>query len=175
VTAQRLRLLTLPVEGSAILRTVPLTLDDQFVLIANDIDGFGGIYLDESGILNMYLVDLSEAERAKQLIGTKFSGILGESAASKFGDIRVRKAKYTFPELKDWKDRSGDVLRLPGAVFYDIDESANRLRIGVQGGDPLGSVARRLIAHGIPSEAAVVVDAEAPVPLEKNNRPRAPA
>lgn len=142
--------------SQSVQRGSSLTLDEQFVLIAQDVDGFGGLFLDESGGLTMYLTDLANADDAKLVIASKHAGLIGERAAAKYNDIRVLRGRYSFIELHDWKMRSKDVFKLPGAQSYDIDERANRLVIGVTEAAASSAVVGRLKGHGIPDDAVAV-------------------
>ena len=116
-----------------LVHAAPLTLDEQFALIAEDIEGFGGLFVDESGGINVYLKDPSQTDFAKSVLSTKYGHLLGEHVASKIGSMQTHKGRYDFLELKGWKDLSIGLMKLPGVVYYDIAESENRIRIGVEG------------------------------------------
>jgi hypothetical protein len=77
----------------------------------------------------------------------------------------VRRAEYDFQELGTWFDRlSKDALALPGVAYVDLDESSNRVLVGVEKGAtgttaPAGVFAAARSA-GIPSAAVVVRQVE---------------
>ncbi len=56
-------------------------------------------------------------------------------------------------------------MRLPGVVYYDIAESENRLRIGVEGKKEMERIQHVMTAHGIPTTAFIVEAATPPVSL----------
>ena len=150
-------------EGNVVPRVeAPLTLDEQFALMAEEIEGFGGLFIDESGRINVYLKDPSQADFAMSVLSTKFAHVLGEHVASKIGSMHTHQGRYDFLELKAWKDLSIGLMKLPGAVYYDIAESENRLRIGVEGKKEMERIQQVMTAHGIPTTAFIVEEATMP-------------
>ncbi len=142
----------------------PLTLDDQFAVIAEEIEGFGGLFLDASGEVNVYLKDPSRADLAVKVLSTKFAHVLGEHAASKRLDgMQIHEGNYDFLELRAWRDLSIGLMALDGAVSYDIDESENVLRIGVEGQNDIPEFEKVMATHGIPTDAFIVEESEKPV------------
>ncbi|MFL6202039.1 MAG: hypothetical protein ACJ76J_22930 [Thermoanaerobaculia bacterium] len=93
-----------------------MTLDEEFARLADEIPGFGGLYLDAEGTTHVYLTDLSRAREVQNL---------GER-------VEVHQGEYDFRNLFAWKDEVRPLLERSGAVFLDIDEQRNRLLFGVE-------------------------------------------
>lgn len=93
-----------------------LTLDEEYALLAEEVPGFGGLYLDEEGTTHVYLQDLSRAREIQDL---------GER-------VEVHQGEYDFRDLFAWKREVRDLLAQPGALSLDIDEQRNRLSFGVE-------------------------------------------
>ena len=83
------------------------------------------------------------------------------------GGIGILQGQYSFLELKRLYDGGVQaVLSMPGVVFTDIDEAANRLRVGVESPSTAAAVQRQLDARGIP-RAVVTIEVTAPVELQE--------
>ncbi|HSL81156.1 MAG TPA: hypothetical protein VLF66_00175, partial [Thermoanaerobaculia bacterium] len=103
-----------------------------------------GLYLDDEGRLNVFLKDTR----------------MGEAFRSIDPDVRVHQADYDFARLHAWRleSRAG-VLGQTGVVFVDVDETQNRLRIGVERSAEratLIGLAKALRDAGVPREAVVI-------------------
>jgi hypothetical protein len=131
------------------------SLDDQYVQIAREIPGFGGIYRDDQGVLTAYLVEPNKAAARSKLRG------LEEKMG---GAIEVRAGRYDWLQLTAWRDQVRE-LKEGAVIFLDIDESVNQLRIGIDRTAPDKFAARaglekRLAGRGIPPEAVIVEERE---------------
>ena len=130
-----------------------MTLDEEFARLAEEIPGFGGLYLDKEGTTHVYLTDLSRARDVQDL---------GER-------VEVHQGEYDFRDLFAWKDEVRPLLAQRGAVFLDIDEQRNRLLFGVES-DALKTFDSELqdFLRGTkaPPEAVIVEPAEPIVPTE---------
>jgi hypothetical protein len=134
--------------------------DDLFAQVAEIAPGFGGMFLDESGTLNVYLLDPTEEGAAK-------AGIKAVFGPERFplAEVRVLQGTYDFSQLWEWRHAlRRDVLGLPGVTSLDIDDFSNRLRIGVEATEVEGRVEEELARLGIPREA-VDIEVEPPVEL----------
>jgi hypothetical protein len=81
-----------------------------------EIPGFGGLFYDREGFANVFLTDPDDA-RALDQLGP---------------DVRVLQGEFQFNELRAWRhELRSAVLGLPGVVTLDVDESTNRVRVGV--------------------------------------------
>ncbi len=133
------------------------TLDDLFEEIARDVPGFGGMFYDKGGRLNVYLLNSAQQAAAETAIASALGG-----GALPRGSVRVLLGRYAFSDLRNWYDRVVEVLGIPGVVFTDIDERDNRLKVGVEDAETADAVRRELDRLAIP-RAAVTVEESAPI------------
>lgn len=92
------------------------TLDTQALDLAASVPGYGGHFYAADGTLQIYLQDPTAA--SPLLAGLTF---------------RPLPADYSFDQLQRAADRVlADVQGLPGVVFSDLDESRNRVVMGVE-------------------------------------------
>jgi hypothetical protein len=143
------------------------TLDDVLTRIAEQIPGFGGIFLDENGRMVVSLVEGKITIHAKREIGLKLARALAwDEPRLRAGDFRIRPARYSFLQLKEWHDRLfPQVFEIEGVTVTDIDEARNRLRIGVESEESVEHVLDALMVAGIPREAVIVEKVEPILPL----------
>jgi hypothetical protein len=133
--------------------TPPLSLDEEFVLLAEEVPGFGGLYLDGEGTVYVYLQDLGRAQEVESW-GEHVVAIQGE---------------YDFRDLFAWKDELRALLPWDEVLSLDIDEQRNRLRVGVEAEVVeafQAELAGILRETSIPPEAVTVEADEATVTLE---------
>jgi hypothetical protein len=133
----------------------PKTLDDLFETLARDIPGFGGMFYDEAGNLNVYLLDTSQ----RALAQTAISSVIGAQRVPKTG-VRALPGRYGFSDLKSWHDRMLSLLEIPGVVFTDVDEKGNRLSVGVENAEMVSAVEQELERLGIPRPAVAIEETE---------------
>jgi len=156
-----------PEESSLSRAGSELTFDDQLADVAKSVPGFGGMFISEDGALELLLLEGTQASLAENAISAVF-----QLDAVPRGKVRVRPAQYGFVQLKQWHDAvSTDVLSLNGVVFTDLDESKNRLRIGVENSGMQKAVENKLAVSGVPQEA-VIIEVTDPVRLETSLRDR---
>ncbi|HET7463461.1 MAG TPA: hypothetical protein VFJ82_19570 [Longimicrobium sp.] len=137
-------------------------LDGEFVRIAREMPGFGGYYRDASGTLNVVLTDpLPEATVRGELVRLAPRQLFAAGASPA---IRVRKGDYSFDRLSEWNQRMLPLLGLPGVVFTDADEAANRVRVGVVDDAAAARVRAGLRSMDVP-EAAVIIERTEPLRL----------
>jgi hypothetical protein len=131
-----------------------ITLDDQLVTVAKVVSGFGGMFFDDNGNLNVYMLKADEElsaharqERHKHLQAV-LEAVFGEDYLSRGTDrhpdypiepddkdlprIKIIKGSYNILQLAMWRADIDKALDLPGTVFTDLDEKQNRLRIGIE-------------------------------------------
>lgn len=127
------------------------SLDDRFAEIARRVPGFGGVFFDQTGQLTVYMRDPSRAPAARTAISQVFG-----SRDLPLLSARVIVGKYDFTELKHWHDSAIQILRLPGTASLDIDDSNNRIRIGVTSQAARNVVLEELSRLGVPEEAVII-------------------
>ncbi|MBI1741574.1 hypothetical protein HYR54_00720 [Candidatus Acetothermia bacterium] len=124
------------------------TIDDLFAEVAKQVPSFGGMFIDSQGNLSVYLLDPTQKVEAESAIASVF----GRDRIPSDG-IRVLQGEYGFLQLKEWFDRANALLALPGVTLVDIDESKNRLKIGLEKLDALNRVEQALVRINVPREA----------------------
>ncbi|MEM8960238.1 MAG: hypothetical protein AAGD38_02060 [Acidobacteriota bacterium] len=121
------------------------TYDDELAEMADDMPGFGGWYVDDRGQLNAFMTDLS-TQGARSL---------------QRENIRLKQGRYNFRQLLDWKrDARSSVLATPGVLSLDIDESRNRIVVGVEKQASRSSVRSRLSTLELPADAVLIEEVE---------------
>ena len=120
--------------------------------VAQQVPGFGGYFIDETGAPTVYLTDPSRrADAAAALAG--FLSSFGWTAS----DLRVRQARYDYQQLDNWYRAAWPIaLAVSGAVSTDLDEGRNRLRFTGVSASAVSAIASAVSGLGIPSDAMVV-------------------
>ena len=129
----------------------PKTLDDLFARVAGHLPGFGGMFLDGDK-LNVYLTDPGQKAAAERAVGAVFGRGLIPA-----GGIQVLKGQYGFSQLRAWHEKMGSLFDISGVIFIDIDEAANRLKVGVEGTWANSAVEREIGRLGVPRGAINIV------------------
>ncbi|HEX6904930.1 MAG TPA: trypsin-like serine protease [Thermoanaerobaculia bacterium] len=120
--------------------------DDELVRMGKSIPGFGGLFYDEEGIPNVYLLDPARVGPVVKSLGA---------------GVRVRQADYEFAELVGWRLELRALLGLPGVVYLDVDEATNRVVLGVDATSRTKSLDRdrleaELLFRNVPREAVEI-------------------
>jgi hypothetical protein len=120
--------------------------DAELVRMGREIPGFGGLYYDEQGRPNVYLLNPDGADSA------------GRTALKRLGaEVVVHRGDYEFERLLGWRQELRPVLALPGVVFLDVDEARNRVVIGLEVSSPnRDRLERAILAAGIPRQAILL-------------------
>ncbi len=131
---------------------------DDPIALARGVRGFGGFFLDPQGAPTIYLADPAELDAA----ATALAPFLAARGMDR-SRLQVRRADFDYTRLESWFETvSPEALSVPGAVFADLDEASNRLRVGVAHGTAGAEVRRTLAALRVPAEA-VIVEETAPI------------
>jgi hypothetical protein len=125
-------------------------------LLGRSVAGFGGFFFDAAGTPTVYLSDPSRRGAAERALAPFFHAQgLGSPQLS------VLRGDFDYAQLEQWLDRvSPPALAVPGAVFTDVDEASNRLRIGVEHPVALARVRSAMAALGIPTSAVILEETE---------------
>lgn len=136
----------------------PITLDDRFRAVAQQAPGFGGMFLDDGGLLTVHLLD----PRERGGVQASIERVFGPGSAD---NLNVLPATYGFLQLDRWHGRLGGVFELSGVLFTDIDERGNQLQIGVDSASQITAVESELSRLNVPRGAVdiVVTDPVTPV------------
>ncbi len=148
----------------------PRTLDEAFSAIAEEVPSFGGAVVDE--VTGNLLILMSENPEQASDARDALAALLSDPRLEGLPLVAVV-ADFAFSELERWYDRMQlDVLAMPGIVWTDIDELANRLHIGI---DPstvsMAQLEETLRARDIPLDA-VVIEPVSPVRRELSDPAR---
>lgn len=126
--------------------------------VAEVVQGFGGYFLDETGAPTVYLTDPARRADAEAALAG-FLADRGFTAA----DLRVRQGSFGYAQLDAWYRRAlPAVFGVSGIILGDVDEAANRIRIGVASAAAAAAVSDAFARLGVPSDA-VVVQQRAPI------------
>lgn len=138
------------------------TIDDLFAEVAKQVPAFGGMFIDSQGNLSVYLLDPTQKAAAESAIASVF----GRDRIPPNG-VRVLPGQYGFLQLKEWFNRANALLALPGVTLVDIDESKNRLKIGLEKIEARNRVEQALARINIPHEA-VTFEETGPIEPKKS-------
>ncbi|MGE0195668.1 MAG: hypothetical protein AB7P48_08600 [Methylocystis sp.] len=149
------------------------TFDDKLVKIAEQAPGFGGMYFDEKGALQVYMKNAADlrgadamktarAQVASAIVSVLGADFLAPNAARKgrAQQPNIIKGDYDVVELARWKKSLGPALDGQEIVFVDLDERRNRVTVGVVG-DPsrqrFEALAKSL---GVPFDALIIEETQ---------------
>ncbi|MBI1731071.1 hypothetical protein HYR53_10730 [Candidatus Acetothermia bacterium] len=128
-----------------------LSADDLMGQIATQVPGFGGMYL-ENGSLEIYLQDLSTKDAVVKVI----SQVFGETRIPG-SSVHVHQASYKFSSLKTWQISMRSLFKLGNVVFTDVDETKNRITVGLASLSSAQDVLNELNAIGVPADAVQIL------------------
>ncbi|MCB1057282.1 MAG: hypothetical protein KDD11_17415 [Acidobacteria bacterium] len=104
----------------------PVTLDDVFWAIADEVPEFGGLYL-EHGEPRVVLTDEGALGDAEEVVFEYFDP---ERLGAEL--LEPVEGRYGFQELHTYRRLARDVLSLPGVTGLDTQEVDNRVWIGLE-------------------------------------------
>ncbi len=107
--------------------------EQKFVALAAAVPAFGGYYY-ERGDLVIALTDTTDGARAAALVARAGTGSVSSAHRGKgrTGRTRIVPARYTFLQLKAWRDALfGELMESDSVEFLDLDEQRQQVRVGV--------------------------------------------
>lgn len=139
-------------------------LDDEFAELAKRLPGFGGLYVSD-GQIAIFLTHVGDSVIARQFIRPFVDSVAGRAITAALApSFRVLQGDYDFRDLLRWKRLIVSNVETHGLVSIDVDESRNRVRIGVLDSATRERVLQRLSALNVPGAATeIVLDAPANV------------
>jgi hypothetical protein len=165
--------------------------DAKLLKISKNLPGFGGMFFDDNGDLNIYLAEdvqnLSAASREERTTQAKaaIAAVFGEDFLTQGRSQRPRqsekappsqspriillKGDYEIGQLVEWQANMNRVLDLPGTVLTDLDERRNRVKVGIESSAPHKDVEAALDQLGIPRKA-VVIEVTKPIKFQATLR-----
>lgn len=147
---------------------IPITIDDKFVKVNEKLAGFGGLYFDDNGDLNIYLTNPNGQGLVKAALNHAFGDNEIENMSPRthrnfkgkptlpINKFRIIKAKYNFKQLHDWKKLSDNVFSIDSVISTDIDDRNNRITIGVTDLSQENLIRDYIDSLGIPQEALTI-------------------
>lgn len=153
----------------------PRNLDEQFGLVSNNLPEFGGMFYDKNGDLNIYLAGDAPKDKVDKVLVFVFGderlraprGLanrpeLGITRTLPEKAYKVIEAKYRFSQLKIWHDQMlANAFHQTGVVYLDIDETSNRIKVGVMDPAAHESGIRQILEdNNIPFDAVIVSQSE---------------
>lgn len=133
--------------------------DDALAELADSLPGFGGLFLDSAGVLNVYLTKLDHANIAPGVIG-RFYQSRAPNQYNEFqkalSGLKAIQGQYNYRQLNEWYYRIVAEIPRSGIAESDISEQDNRIVIGVLDSRAAQRVAESISTLGIPSEAVTV-------------------
>ena len=143
------------------------TADEQFVHLASVVPGgFGGLFWDEQGRPNVYLLDPSKRAGAVTAVATSLRGqrvSLRQGQGPKLNEIQILQGQYDFLTLLRWREQLDQAAaRISGLVMLDADERRNRVLVGVETAEAEQQVRDALGPAGIPAEGVIIERRERP-------------
>ena len=158
----------------------PGALNEQFLAIDEYVPGFGGMFYDDSGVLNVHFIDAATASQVtKDKLLDALKAVFGDDVLSYVlatlpsttpEDLEDATAKfilgrYRWADLYRWYIEITELFSFSQVVFKDIDERINRLTVGVDDMSVLPELTARLDELSVPRGAVKFEEAEATVPL----------
>lgn len=132
----------------------------KFAEIERQVPGFGGYFIDAEGNLSAYVTDPRSEAAARAALQPVQRARPASARGKNGGEIRIHQGKYAYSQLSAWNERLPRVLSTKGVVFTDLDEAANRLRVGVENAGLETAVRTQARQLGIPDAALEVSVAE---------------
>jgi hypothetical protein len=125
------------------------------------VHGFGGFFLDASGTPTAYVTDANARGNVSKALEPWLKAH-GKSAAQ----LQTRKGDFQWADLERWFAKASPAaFGIPGTVFVDADEAANRVRVGVERGTAMERVRAALVRAGVPAAAILITETEPIRPL----------
>lgn len=131
-------------------------LDGAFSRIAAEVPGFGGMYYDASGRLNVRVTpDALDEPGGREGVMAALNRHIPQRAASA-GNVVFQQATEGFSRLNALHQQLIPLLSEPGVVYTDVDETTNRLRIGVMAGTSEEGIRQAAGDLGVPVDLVSV-------------------
>lgn len=132
--------------------------DAPFMEVARQVPTFAGYYYaaDQPGELVVAMASPADFNRAASLIRSALQrGSRGQ--AIDIQNIVPHEVEYTFLELARYRTvLRGSVFGVPGVTSLGVDESDNRVRIGIEEGSVELEVRDLLATLGVPEDAVII-------------------
>jgi hypothetical protein len=151
------------------------TFDDHLAEVAKQVPGFGGMFFDQDGTLQVYMV--GQRGPANEALMSLLDDVLarevggGERLSSR--GMEIREAEFNFLELHRWQQQmTPEVLAIPGVVSTDTAEDKNLLRIGITGEPGTAEAVEEALSKLDIPRKAVMIGEEKPIEQYLRSRRR---
>jgi len=151
-----------PIEKAVRALNARLGLLERDSKIGDSIPSFGGMFIDEANsTLYIYLISQEDETKVQNVLSP-----YGEKI-----NIEILPGNYTFKELMKWRVELRTVFEKLNMTRLGIDETKNKITIGIEGADELKSekLNQELQKLNIPQDAVEVIEWERPVLLQSRN------
>lgn len=131
------------------------TPDEHFVMIAEQVPGFGGLFYTTPGdysTLSVYLTDTTvDLTHVKQVI----LSVLNPRGYQIDQNIEIHplQGRYDWRDLKRWYDMKYSLPESSRIISTDMQETENKLEFGVQYEDDVAPVTQIFLDAGVPGDA----------------------
>jgi hypothetical protein len=136
------------------------------------IPGFGGLFINKSGKFTIYLTHpATQKAKAKEVLSnskpiTKALARLraqgGKYQSASIVNMVVKKGRYTFLQLYSWDHETGKIRVMDGVYAEGIDQSKNKVSIGVKNKAVKTKVINKLAQLNIPKDAVAIYQMSKP-------------
>jgi hypothetical protein len=130
------------------------TLDDLLLKIADQSPGFGGMYWDSAGEVQIVH---TRSDALPEAIDAVRAVMGGNHPAFQLGRaMHLRAGQFDFRQLTNYRSAIEAATDRSGFVFGDVDEVHNRVWFGVDAAAVRGRIMRAVTQLGIPPQAVEV-------------------
>lgn len=134
---------------------------DSAIGLAHQIPGFGGMFITrKTEQLAVYLThpDRQKATAKRVLSNSEFIEKALSNTSASVANMAVKKGGYTFIELYDWeKQISSKILpTIDGGYSIGIDQSRNKVYIGVESKAARDRIHKKLSQLNIPGRSIII-------------------
>ena len=132
--------------------------EGEFVELAQQIQGYAGHWY-EGATRVVALTSAGSEDAARRVLDARAPAEQGSRPEAQMGGgTRFVPASFDYLTLRRFRDSSIEqVLEVDGTTFYDLDEAANRVVVGIVDETPRAEVEARFKESGVPAEATEVV------------------
>jgi hypothetical protein len=141
----------------------------SFQEISEKIPSFAGYYYRRgTNILVVNVTDMAASDSARALVDRLFSDPIRIGPAGR-AQVVVQKVKFTYWQFATWRGSADKFfLRTPGVESVDLDESANKLNIGVTTPEARKSVETIMRRLKVPPDAYVTHQAKGQIEFDRD-------
>ena len=141
------------------------THDDLLKDIGLRTPEFGGMYLSEdNNTLYVYLTDKTQNPQKRQEVRESIKDVLKDDL-TKGKNIKIVPAQYSMSQLYDWYRQMMPMFENSQVTMTDLQESRNRIEIGVDDLGVIPTLEAKLTQLNIPRESVIFSEVEFAVPL----------